>query len=117
MGKAHPLPPQPRADDLPSGKHLTEVIGGRAVDIVYDGVRCIHARFCVLGAPAVFKANTPGDWIFPDAMDADALVRVAHDCPSGAIAYRRKNGGPQEKSPPVNLVNFRENGPYAFRGP
>ena len=80
-------------------------------------MRCIHARFCVLGAPAVFKANTPGEWIFPDAIETEALVRVAHDCPSGAIAYRRKNGGPQEAAPPVNLVNLRENGPYAFRGP
>lgn len=39
---------------------------GRSLTITFDGKRCIHARFCVLGAPAVFKANTPGEWIFPE---------------------------------------------------
>ena len=43
-------------------------------------------------------------------------MRVAHDCPSGAIQYARHDGGPAEEAPPVNLVNLRENGPYAFRG-
>jgi CDGSH-type Zn-finger protein/uncharacterized Fe-S cluster protein YjdI len=117
VGKSHPLPPPPEADDLPSGSNTCEVISGRDLNIVYDGVRCIHARFCVLGAPAVFKANTPGNWIFPDAADAEALVHIAHECPSGAIAYHRKDGRPQEAAPPVNLVYLRENGPYAFRGP
>ena len=117
VGKEHPLPPPPKADDLPSGSATCEIVAGRELDIVYDGVRCIHARYCVLGAPTVFKANTPGDWIFPDAVATDALVRVAHNCPSGAIAYRRKDGGPQETAPPVNLIRLRENGPYAFHGP
>ncbi len=117
VGKSHPLPPPPKADDLPSSGDECEIASGRALDISFDGVRCIHARYCVLGAPAVFKANTPGDWIFPDAMETDALVRIAHNCPSGAITYRRKDGGPAEGPPPVNLIRLRENGPYAFHGP
>ncbi len=117
VGRAHPLPPKPRADDLPSSGDACEIAAGKRIDISFDGVRCIHARYCVLGAPAVFKANTPGEWIFPDAMETEALVRVAHNCPSGAIAYRRKDGGPAEAPPPVNLIRLRENGPYAFHGP
>lgn len=61
----------------------------------------------------VFKANTPGDWILPDAMDAAALVAVAHNCPSGAIRYERRDGGGAESPPPVNTLRVRENGPYA----
>ncbi len=117
VGKSHPLPPAPKADDLPSSSDECEIASGSKLEISFDGVRCIHARYCVLGAPAVFRANTPGEWIYPDAMDTDALVRVAHNCPSGAITYQRKDGGPAEGAPPVNLIRLRENGPYAFHGP
>jgi CDGSH-type Zn-finger protein/uncharacterized Fe-S cluster protein YjdI len=117
VGATHPLPVPPKADDLPSSLGECEVAKGTNLDVIFDGVRCIHARFCVLGAPAVFKANTPGEWIFPDAMDSEAVVRIAHACPSGAIAYHRHDGEPQEQAPPVNTIHLRENGPYAFRGP
>jgi CDGSH-type Zn-finger protein/uncharacterized Fe-S cluster protein YjdI len=127
VGKAHPLPPQveapappppPRPDDLPSGViGKIEVAEGKDLTIRFEGKRCIHARHCVLEAPKVFKANTPGEWIFPDAMDTEAVVRVAYECPSGAIQYTRKDGGPQEQPPPVNTARLRENGPYAFRAP
>jgi CDGSH-type Zn-finger protein len=61
----------------------------------------------------VFKANTPGAWLYPDAMDSDRLVGVAEQCPSGAITYVRRDGRPAERPPLVNVVRIRENGPYA----
>lgn len=45
------------------------------------------------------------------------LLEVAHNCPSGAIEYTRRDAGPSEAAPPVNLATVREGGPYAFRGP
>ena len=39
---------------------------------------------------------------------------VAESCPSGAITYRRKDGGPAEAPPVVNTVRLRENGPLAI---
>ncbi|HVY21394.1 MAG TPA: ferritin-like domain-containing protein [Bauldia sp.] len=112
---APPLNPKP--DDLPSGAGATkiEMVEGTDVTIRYEGQRCIHARFCVLGAPKVFRANTPGNWIYPDAMPKEDVLRIAHECPSGAIRYRRKDGGAEEQAPPVNVMNLRENGPYAVR--
>ncbi|WP_421724007.1 CDGSH iron-sulfur domain-containing protein [Bauldia sp.] len=94
-----------------------DVATGKTIDVRFDGSRCIHARFCVLGAPDVFRANTPGNWIHPDAMGTESLVRVAEACPSGAITYHRKDGGADEQPPPVNIVSIRENGPYAFHAP
>ncbi|HVZ14053.1 MAG TPA: ferritin-like domain-containing protein [Bauldia sp.] len=91
-----------------------ETAEGKDVVVTFDGRRCIHSRNCVLGAPQVFRANTPGAWIHPDAMPADAVVRIAYACPSGAIHYRRKDGGPAEQAPPVNTLSVRENGPYAI---
>ena len=92
-----------------------EEIEGKDLTLLYEGKRCIHARFCVTGAPRVFLANVVGPWIHPDAMPVDALVEIAHACPSGAIRYRRKDGHADETAPPVNLLSIREAGPYAVR--
>ena len=84
-----------------------------AITLRFDGRRCIHSRHCVLEAPGVFLANTPGAWIHPEATSVEHCVHVAHSCPSGAITYERHDGGPQESAPSVNVVRVRENGPYA----
>jgi CDGSH-type Zn-finger protein/uncharacterized Fe-S cluster protein YjdI len=93
-----------------------ETVQGTALELSFETKRCIHARFCVTGAPQVFLANVQGAWIFPDAMPVARVVEVAHACPSGAIRYRRKDGQPDETPPPVNLATVREAGPYAVRG-
>jgi len=93
-----------------------EVVEGRAMTLMFEARRCIHARYCVTGAPSVFLANVQGAWIHPDAMDAERLAAIAQECPSGAIRYRRKDGRPDESAPPVNLAAIREAGPYAVRG-
>ncbi len=87
---------------------------GKSVTITFDGKRCIHARYCVLGAPAVFLANVPGPWIKPDGDTVENVLHTIRQCPSGALAYRRHDGGALEKAPDVNLVRMRENGPLAL---
>jgi CDGSH-type Zn-finger protein/uncharacterized Fe-S cluster protein YjdI len=95
-----------------SERHL-EVAEGKHLTLHFEAQRCIHSRHCVLDAPSVFKANTPGTWIYPDTIAAEALVGVAHNCPSGAIRYVRHDGGAEEAAPAVNQLRVRENGPYA----
>jgi CDGSH-type Zn-finger protein/uncharacterized Fe-S cluster protein YjdI len=92
-----------------------EIVQGERVELTFEARRCIHSRFCVTWAPQVFLANVQGPWIHPDAVPLEQLVEVAHACPSGAIRYRRKDGGAAEAPPPVNLASVREGGPYAFR--
>jgi CDGSH-type Zn-finger protein/uncharacterized Fe-S cluster protein YjdI len=105
--------PQAPASSLIDG---VEHVEGEKLTLMFESKRCIHARFCVTRAPAVFLANVKGAWLHPDAMDVDRLVEVAHACPSGAIRYRRKDGHGDEAAPPVNLAAIREAGPYALRG-
>jgi CDGSH-type Zn-finger protein/uncharacterized Fe-S cluster protein YjdI len=93
-----------------------ERVPGEKLELMFETKRCIHARFCVTGAPQVFLANVQGPWIHPDAMPVERLVEIAHACPSGAIRYRRVDGASDETAPPVNLASVRERGPYAFRG-
>jgi len=112
---AAPLPGN--GSDTRSVVDGVETVEGRAMTLMYEGHRCIHARFCVTGAPRVFLANVKGPWIHPDAVEVERLVAIAEECPSGAIRYRRKDGRPDESAPPVNLAAIRENGPYAFRAP
>jgi CDGSH-type Zn-finger protein/uncharacterized Fe-S cluster protein YjdI len=99
--------PHARAADTP------DVACTDTITLRFDGRRCIHSRHCVLEAPGVFRANTPGAWIHPEAASVEQCVHVAHNCPSGAITYERHDGGPQESAPSVNVVRVRENGPYA----
>jgi CDGSH-type Zn-finger protein/uncharacterized Fe-S cluster protein YjdI len=96
--------------------HGVETAHGRKLDLLFETKRCIHARFCVTGAPNVFLANVQGPWIHPDAMEVERVVEIAHACPSGAIQYRRTDGAHDETAPAVNLASIREGGPYAFRG-
>jgi CDGSH-type Zn-finger protein/uncharacterized Fe-S cluster protein YjdI len=81
----------------------------------YDPKLCIHARHCVLDAPNLFGGRTQSPRLDPNVMSVDYCVRVAENCPSGAITYERGDGGPQESPPTVNIVRVRENGPYAIR--
>lgn len=110
-----PASPAPVAP-TPVMEGAVEAIRGEALTLLYEGRKCIHARFCVTGAPKVFLANVQGPWIHPDAMEPERLVDIAHACPSGAIGYRRHDGHGDETAPPVNLLAIREAGPYAVRG-
>ena len=113
-GSPAPTPPASSPPAVPRAAASVETVAGRDITIVFDGERCIHSRHCVLDAPAVFKANTPGQWIQPEAMPASAIAAVALSCPSGAIRYQRHDGGANEHAPMVNQLRLRENGPYAL---
>jgi CDGSH-type Zn-finger protein/uncharacterized Fe-S cluster protein YjdI len=111
-----PSAPAEATPPEPTVVNGVEQIEGDKLTLIYEGKRCIHARFCVTGAPTVFLANVKGPWIHPDAVSVESLVEIAHACPSGAIRYRRKDDQPDEAPPLVNLLAVREAGPYAVRG-
>src|SRR5206468_7882098 len=98
----------PGSPPVPTVVGDVEHIEGRDLTLIYEGKKCIHARFCVTGAPKVFLANVKGPWISPDAIEVDRLVEISHACPSGAIRYKRKDGKHDETAPQVNLVAIRE---------
>lgn len=95
---------------------MSEVVEGRSIRIRFDGSRCVHSRNCVLGLPAVFKANVEGAWIDPDAASPGDVQALAARCPSGAIVVERLDGAPDEAPSGRNVVAVLENGPYALRG-
>jgi CDGSH-type Zn-finger protein/uncharacterized Fe-S cluster protein YjdI len=92
-----------------------QTVRGKDVTVEFDSKLCIHSRNCVLGHPEVFVPKVKGDWIFPDAASADTVMRLALNCPSGAIRATRNDGSETSEAPPVvNTVRVRENGPLAI---
>jgi CDGSH-type Zn-finger protein/uncharacterized Fe-S cluster protein YjdI len=91
-----------------------EEVRGKRVLLKFEGRRCIHSRQCVLGRPDVFVPNVVGEWIHPDHATPEEIAALAQNCPSGAIAYERLDGGPNEAAPLVNVARVRENGPIAI---
>ena len=73
-----------------------ENIAGAKLELIYEGQRCIHSRFCVTGAPQVFLANVKGPWIHPDAMPVERWSRSRTPAPrarsatGGAMGSRRR---------------------------
>jgi CDGSH-type Zn-finger protein len=56
-------------------------------------------------------------WVVVDAADADAVAAAIESCPTGALHYRRLDGGRQEEPATETTVEPRPNGPLFVRGP
>ena len=55
-------------------------------------------------------------WVVVDAADADAVAAAIESCPTGALHYRRVDGGREEQQPAETTVEPRPNGPLFVRG-
>lgn len=76
---------------------------------------CIHTGNCVRGLPLVFDPQAR-PWVSVEAADAEAIARTIETCPTGALHYRRLDGGPQEEPQAVTTIEPRPNGPLFVRG-
>jgi uncharacterized Fe-S cluster protein YjdI len=76
---------------------------------------CIHVRNCVRHLPEVFRADER-PWIVADGAGAEAIAAVVEECPTGALHYRRLDGGSQETGDEETTVDPRPNGPLFLRG-
>src|SRR6202795_4621759 len=68
---------------------------GEDITITYDVKRCIRAEECVRGLPRVFD---PGRRVWVDATQANAeeIANIVQRCPTGALHFRRTDGGVEE---------------------
>ena len=85
------------------------------ITISYDLKRCIHAEECVRGLPRVFD---PGRRVWVDATQANAgeIANTVQRCPTGALHFRRTDGGSEEPTPGRNEVRVTPDGPLYFWG-
>ena len=88
---------------------------GEEIEVSYDVLRCTHARECVERLPEVFDPDER-PWIDPDNADVDDLAGVIMQCPTGALQFERRDGGPSEPVPDDNTVTVVPDGPLHLRG-
>lgn len=88
---------------------------GEEIDITFNAERCIHAKFCVNRLAEVFDVDKR-PWIDPDGATAERAAEVIEMCPSGALHYERKDGGPAEETPVENEVYVWKGGPLEVSG-
>lgn len=88
---------------------------GRDIEVSFDRDLCIHIGACLAGLPDVFELHrTP--WILPDAADTETVAKQVRHCPSGALRYRRLDGGPEEQPALPTTVTPLRNGPLLLSG-
>ena len=88
---------------------------GEDITVTYSLRRCIHAEECVHGLPGVFDPERR-PWIDPNQAAADDLAEVVLRCPTGALHFTRKDGGPEERPPDTNTITVDPDGPLYLHG-
>lgn len=85
------------------------------ITISYDLGRCIHAHECVRGLPRVFDVERRV-WVDATQAGPEAIAEVVARCPTGALHFRRKDGGLVEAVPEQNQAQVLRDGPVYLRG-
>ena len=91
------------------------VYANDAIEVHWEPKLCIHVRNCVRGLGRVFDPERR-PWVDVDAADPGAIAATILTCPTGALHFRRLDGGPQEDRQPQTTVDPRPNGPLFVRG-
>jgi uncharacterized Fe-S cluster protein YjdI/CDGSH-type Zn-finger protein len=94
---------------------VRKVYRGRDVEVSFDLDICIHVAECLRGHPGVFNLNRR-PWLLPDMAGADEVAEIVRRCPSGALLYKRLDGGPQEDPDGPTTVRPMRNGPLLVAG-
>jgi uncharacterized Fe-S cluster protein YjdI/CDGSH-type Zn-finger protein len=94
---------------------MRKVYRGKDIEVSFDLDICIHIGECLRGQPKVFDLNRR-PWTLPEMGEADEVADVVRRCPSGALLYRRLDGGPQEIPEETTTVTPMRNGPLLVTG-
>src|SRR5438105_10093127 len=98
----------------PLGFPLRKVYRGKDIEVSFDLDLCVHVAECLRGDPKVFKLERR-PWVLTDEGQADGVAEVVMRCPSGALLFRRLDGGPQESHAGTTVTPIR-NGPLHVIG-
>ncbi|MCA9704699.1 MAG: CDGSH iron-sulfur domain-containing protein [Myxococcales bacterium] len=93
----------------------TTTYEGVKIRVVYDAKLCIHAAECGRSAGDLFQGGRD-PWCDPDAVAVDEVTEIVARCPTGALTFERKDGGPGEAAPDHNVVTISPDGPIYVRG-
>jgi uncharacterized Fe-S cluster protein YjdI len=104
------LGPSPQEERGPRRVYRNDVI-----EVYWEPRFCIHTRKCVRELGQVFDPSAR-PWIDVDAADPDTIAQTILDCPTGALHFRRLDGGAEEEASDETSVEPRPHGPLYVRG-
>ena len=88
---------------------------GKNADVFWDQRLCIHIGECGRAKGELFvRGRKP--WCQPDLASTDNVMDVCARCPTGALHYKRKDGGPTETPSKDNIVTVTHCGPLYVKG-
>ena len=93
---------------------MRKVYRGTNIEVSFDLDVCVHVGECLRGSRAVFNLQRR-PWILSDEAEADVVAEIVERCPSGALQYRRLDGGAQEQHERTSVTAIR-NGPLLVVG-
>ena len=102
----------PRAERPVSA--VRKVYHGGDIQVSFDLDICVHIGECLRGHHGVFRLERR-PWVLPDEADADTVAEIIERCPSGALQYRRLDGGAPEEHQGTQVTPIR-NGPLLVTG-
>jgi uncharacterized Fe-S cluster protein YjdI/CDGSH-type Zn-finger protein len=85
------------------------------VEVSFDLDLCIHIGECLRGQADVFELDRR-PWILSDLAGAEEVTEVIRRCPSGALLYRRLDGGLEEEYDGTTTVTPMRDGPLLVIG-
>lgn len=91
------------------------VYRGSEAEVHWDERLCIHVAECGRAPNDLFVTDRK-PWCQPDCVNVNDVVDVIERCPSGALTYARKDGGPSETAQGENIVTVVCNGPLFVHG-
>jgi CDGSH-type Zn-finger protein len=88
---------------------------GPDVDVTWDKRLCLHVGECTRADNNLCDISRQ-PWVKPDEADPDDIARTCERCPSGALAYKRKDGEQDESPIATNVVAVSSRGPLYITG-
>lgn len=82
---------------------------GKAIDVHWDSRLCIHIGECGTAKGDLFVGGRE-PWCIPDLSDPGEVREICERCPSGALSYADKQGGPETPAAENTVM-------VAYRGP
>jgi uncharacterized Fe-S cluster protein YjdI/CDGSH-type Zn-finger protein len=103
------------SDDPTRGREPARTYANDAIEVRWEPRLCVHTENCIKGLGEVFDSQAR-PWIRVDRADADRIAETILTCPTGALSFRRLDGGPQEQPPAETTIEPLPNGPLLVRG-
>jgi uncharacterized Fe-S cluster protein YjdI/CDGSH-type Zn-finger protein len=112
---AAPRPDAQPAQPPAGGAPVRRDYPGQGIVVHWAAERCIHTGRCIAAQPGVFDPKRR-PWVDLTQADADAIARAVERCPTGALAYTRTDGAPDEAIPELLTIRVGRDGPLALHG-